>query len=324
MATGEAALPWVEKFRPKGLEDLVAHEHVVATVTRLIDEGRLPHLLFYGPPGTGKTSTILACARRMYGGGFGSMTLELNASDDRGINVVKRRIKEFASTRKIFSSGTKLVILDEADAMTNAAQAALRRVIEKYARNTRFCLVCNYVSKISPALQSRCTRFRFAPLQQHHISAMVDRVIRAEQIDVTEEGKAAVLRLSKGDMRMCLNTLQATAMAYGRVTAENAYLCTGNPSPQDVRAVFQHLFNSDFATAFAYVQQAQLEKGLALADLVREIHALAVRASLGPRAKALLLTELANVEHRLASGTAEHVQLASLVGACQLARADLD
>jgi len=319
-----AALPWVEKFRPAGLDELVAHEHVVATVARLADEGRLPHLLFYGPPGTGKTSTILALARRMYGPGAGAMVLELNASDDRGIGVVKQRIKEFASTRKIFSSGAKLVVLDEADAMTNAAQAALRRVIEKYARNTRFCLVCNYVSKISPALQSRCTRFRFAPLQQHQISAMVDRVIQAEGVDITEEGKAAVLRLSKGDMRMCLNTLQATHMAYGRVTAENAYLCTGNPTPADVRAVFQRLFNADFVTAFEYVQQAQLEKGLALVDLVREIHGLAVRASLGPRAKALLLTELANVEARLAAGTVERVQLAALVACCQLARADLD
>jgi len=174
-------LPWVEKYRPEGLQDVIAHEDIISTVSRLIDENQLPHLLFYGPPGTGKTSTALACAKKMFGAQYRSMTLELNASDDRGIDVVKDKIKEFASTQKIFSSGIKLIILDEADAMTSAAQAALRRVIEKYTKTTRFFLICNYVSKITMALQSRCTRFRFAPLSEQKISSMIDRVVKAEK-----------------------------------------------------------------------------------------------------------------------------------------------
>ena len=113
--------------------------------------------MFYGPPGTGKTSTILACARKLYGKNFKAMVLELNASDDRGIAVVRNQITSFAGTRKLFDSGVKLIILDEADALTKDAQAALRRVIEKFSKTTRFCLICNYVSKIIPAIQSRCT-----------------------------------------------------------------------------------------------------------------------------------------------------------------------
>ena len=148
-------LPWVEKYRPSVLQELISHEDIIRTIRKFISEEKLPHLLFYGPPGTGKTSTILACAKELYSPKeFNSMVLELNASDDRGINVVRNQILSFASTRTIFNSGYKLVILDEADAMTNDAQNALRRIIEKYTDNVRFCLICNYLSKIIPALQS--------------------------------------------------------------------------------------------------------------------------------------------------------------------------
>jgi replication factor C subunit 3/5 len=145
-------------------------------------EGTLPHLLFYGPPGTGKTSTILACAKMMYTPQqFSSMVLELNASDDRGINVVRTQILNFASTKMIFKSGVKLIILDEADAMTNDAQNALRRIIEKFTDNVRFCLICNYLSKIIPALQSRCTRFRFGPLRFDQMVPRLKEVIDSEK-----------------------------------------------------------------------------------------------------------------------------------------------
>ncbi|KAG0722760.1 Replication factor C subunit 5 [Chionoecetes opilio] len=175
-------LPWVEKYRPETLQDLISHEDIISTIERFIDTDHLPHLLLYGPPGTGKTSTILACARKLYTPKeFNSMVLELNASDDRGIGVVRERILNFASTRTIFKSGFKLVILDEADAMTNDAQNALRRVIEKFTENVRFCLICNYLSKIIPAIQSRCTRFRFGPLASEQILPRLNYVIEQEQ-----------------------------------------------------------------------------------------------------------------------------------------------
>ena len=150
---------------------MVAHEDIIINIiTKLIDSENLPHLLLYGPPGTGKTSTIIAAAKRMYGKGYSSMALELNASDHaRGIDVVRNQIKEFTGTRQLFPKGVKLIILDEADAMMNDAQNALRRIIEKYTKNARFCLICNCISKIIPALQSRCTQFRFAPLSRDQI-----------------------------------------------------------------------------------------------------------------------------------------------------------
>ncbi|KAJ1538787.1 Replication factor C (RF-C) subunit, partial [Nowakowskiella sp. JEL0078] len=201
-------LPWVEKYRPSTLDDLISHTDIISTITKFIDENKLPHLLFYGPPGTGKTSTVLACARRLYGNRLNSFVLEMNASDDRGIDAVREQIKNFASTKTVFSSGFKLIILDEADAMTQVAQAALRRIIEKYTRNVRFCIICNYVSKIIPAIQSRCTRFRFGPLKEEQIRPRLQYVIESEGVNITKEGVNALLKLSMGDMRKSLNILQ--------------------------------------------------------------------------------------------------------------------
>merc|ERR1711907_256510 len=154
----------------------------------------------------------MAIAKKQYGNNLSTMVLQLNASDDRGINVVRNQIKEFASTRMVFSSGHKLIILDEADAMTNDAQMALRRVIEKYTKNVRFCIICNYVSKIIPALQSRCTRFRFSPLKSEQIVDRLNQIVTAEGITMEDGSIEALLRLGKGDMRRCVNILQSTSM----------------------------------------------------------------------------------------------------------------
>jgi replication factor C subunit 3/5 len=197
------------------------HQDILATINKFVESNRLPHLLLYGPPGTGKTSTILALARRIYGtANMRQMVLELNASDDRGIDVVREQIKTFASTKQIFSMGSsaakgnsiagfKLIILDEADAMTNTAQMALRRIMEKYTANTRFCIIANYAHKLSPALLSRCTRFRFSPLKEGDIRVLVEKVVEEENVKIQGEAVDALVKLSKGDMRRALNVLQA-------------------------------------------------------------------------------------------------------------------
>ncbi|CAI9115430.1 OLC1v1016331C3 [Oldenlandia corymbosa var. corymbosa] len=208
---GPKSIPWVEKYRPQSLSDVAAHRDIVDTIDRLASSNRLPHLLLYGPPGTGKTSTVLALARKLYGSQMHNMVLDLNASDDRGIDVVRQQIQDFASTQSISFGAkfsVKLVLLDEADAMTKDAQFALRRVIEKYTKNTRFALICNHVNKIITALQSRCTRFRFAPLDAVHVTERLNHVIKAEGLDVTESGLKALVRLCNGDMRKALNILQ--------------------------------------------------------------------------------------------------------------------
>uniref|UniRef100_A0A8C6VH80 Replication factor C subunit 5 n=1 Tax=Naja naja TaxID=35670 RepID=A0A8C6VH80_NAJNA len=304
VAGRSANLPWVEKYRPQTLGDLISHEDILNTIQKFISEDRLPHLLLYGPPGTGKTSTILACAKQLYKQReFGSMVLELNASDDRGIDIVRGPILNFASTRTIFKKGFKLVILDEADAMTQDAQNALRRVIEKFTENTRFCLICNYLSKIIPALQSRCTRFRFGPLTPE---LMVPRLKH-------RHGMKALVTLSNGDM-------QSTYMAFVKVTEETVYTCTGQPLKSDIANILDWMLNLDFTSAYRNILELKTLKGLALQDILTEIHLFVHRVDFPTSVRIHLLIKMADVEHRLAAGTNEKIQLGSLIAAFQVTR----
>ncbi|XP_033747551.1 replication factor C subunit 5-like [Pecten maximus] len=317
----KANLPWVEKYRPKQLDDLISHADIITTIDRFVKEDRLPHLLFYGPPGTGKTSTILAVAKQIYSPKeFNSMVLELNASDDRGIGIVRGQILSFASTRTIFRSGFKIVILDEADAMTNDAQNALRRVIEKFTENTRFCIICNYLSKIIPALQSRCTRFRFGPLGTEQMVPRLEHVIAEEGVNITGDGMKAIVTLACGDMRRSLNILQCTHMAYDNVSEDNVYTCVGHPLRRDIENIVNWVLNEGFTVAYNNIFDLKTAKGLALQDILTEVHQYVHRIDLPVHVKIHLLEKMADIEYRLASGTSEKIQLSSLIAAFQVAR----
>ncbi|KAK4490122.1 hypothetical protein RD792_000779 [Penstemon davidsonii] len=318
------ATPWVEKYRPQSLDDVAAHRDIVETIDRLSSGNRLPHLLLYGPPGTGKTSTVLALARKLYGNQMQNMILELNASDARGIDVVRQQIQDFASTQSISfgpKSGVKLVLLDEADAMTKDAQFAL--LIEKYTKSTRFALIGNNVNKIIPALQSRCTRFRFAPLDAVHVTERLRHVIKAEGLDVPENGLKALVRLSNGDMRKALNILQSTHMASQQITEEAVYLCTGNPLPKDIEQISYWLLNESFATSYKRISEIKTRKGLAIVDIVREVTMFVFKIKMPPDVRVPLIDEMANIEYRLSLACNDKLQLGSLVSAFTRARASL-
>ena len=344
----ELQLPWVEKYRPKSLSELIAHEDIISIISNLIDNDNLPHLLLYGPPGTGKTSTIIAAAKRMYGSSkaYSSMALELNASDARGIDVVRNEIKEFAGTRQLFNKGIKLIILDEADAMTSDAQFALRRVIEKYTKNARFCLICNYVSKIIPALQSRCTKFRFAPLSREQIRSRLVDIAEKESVELTENAIHAILSLSGGDMRRVLNLLQAAAMSSSSksnsssrkniessmdmdiddfnsnvIDEKDIYLTSGAPLPDDMTTILDLLFNHPFHHAYMQITNMCKTKGYALVDVLQDLTTMITSMeNLPSGVLADLLDAMSNVEYRLAFGTDEKIQTACLVGSFILAR----
>ncbi|EJD47991.1 P-loop containing nucleoside triphosphate hydrolase protein [Auricularia subglabra TFB-10046 SS5] len=312
-------LPWVEKYRPVALSDVVSHDGITTTIENFIEKNRLPHLLFYGPPGTGKTSTILAVARRIYGNDYKRQILELNASDDRGIDVVREQIKQFAETRTLFRRSFKLIILDEADMMTQAAQSALRRIIEQYTKNVRFCIICNYVNKIAPAIQSRCTRFRFSPLPIQDVERRVRHVIEAEDVKIEPDGLDALLKLSKGDMRRALNILQACHAAYDRTTETEIYNCTGSPHPADIQAIVQSMMTEEFTTAYHNISRIRVERGLALQDLITGAYDYVESIELPPQARVYLLDHLADTEHRLSTGGSEKLQFTALLGAFKIA-----
>ncbi|GKZ71521.1 hypothetical protein AnigIFM60653_008511 [Aspergillus niger] len=342
-------LPWVEKYRPNTLEDVSGHQDILATINKFVEANRLPHLLLYGPPGTGKTSTILALARRIYGAkNMRQMVLELNASDDRGIDVVREQIKTFASTKQIFSmapsststssstlASYKLIILDEADAMTATAQMALRRIMEKYTANTRFCIIANYTHKLSPALLSRCTRFRFSPLKEADIRVLVDIVIEKEQVNIQPEAVDSLVRLSKGDMRRALNVLQACfassiplpmknapkdqeakeKLEAEVITNETIYDCIAAPHPSDIEEIMTTLLaTSDVTSCLSTINTLKANKGLALADILAALGDQLQRLEVPAQTRVTWLEGLAEIEWRLAGGGSESMQTGGLVG----------
>jgi len=252
------------------------------------------------------------------------MVLELNASDDRGIGVVRDQVQTFASTRAIFSDGFKLIILDEADAMTNDAQNALRRIVEKYTDNVRFCIICNYLSKIIPALQSRCTRFRFAPLAAEQVLPRLDFVIEQENVIATDDGKKALMELSGGDMRKVLNVLQSTWMAFKNVTEDNVYSCVGHPQRKDIDKILYWLLNDDnFKDTYNKLIALKIDKGLALDDILTQLQHVVMRLELPPMVISQLIIKMASFEQRLALGCTEKIQVAALVAAFQIARSQV-
>lgn len=317
-------LPWVEKYRPQNLDQIVSHQDMLQTINQYLAANALPHLLFYGPPGTGKTTTAHAIARQLYGNNYKAMVLELNASDDRGINVVRDQIKRFASTRMIFGKGHKLIILDESDAMTNPAQSALRRIMEKYTTNVRFIMICNYPEKIIPALQSRCTLFRFAPLPEKDAAEYLERIAKEEQLDITEDGIKALLTLGIGDLRRSVNLMQTTSLSSKAVNEATVYQCAGYPLPEEIRIQLDNLLNQSIDSAVENLDKLRTEKGLTILDIIRELHRQTILLQLEPMTLANILDLLSGIEKRIAEGANEKIQTSAVAAAYQMVRMELD
>lgn len=313
-------IPWVEKYRPTSLNKIAAHQEIIETIKKLVELNQLPHLLFYGPPGTGKTSTILAIVNQIFGRKVQNMVLDLNASDDRGINIVRQEIQDFASSKHNFGTYPKLIILDECDSMTKDAQFALRRVIEKFTKNARFCLICNYVSKIIPALQSRCTQFRFAPINEGHIRITLTKIMEQENITATTSGLDAVIRLGRGDMRRTLNIIQSVNMACTTITEDIVYDCMGIPNPNIIKSIIDLLFKASFHECIKNITEIQSTKRFLLMDVVSELQPYIVKSNTLDTVKIALLEAISDVEYMLSVGSNERLQLASLVGSFILNR----
>ncbi|KAH8741396.1 replication factor RFC3 AAA+ ATpase [Cryptosporidium ryanae] len=373
----EVQLPWVEKYRPNGIQELLLQGGIISTIENFIKSGQIPHLLFHGPPGTGKTSTIHAISKFIYKDRKNQMVLELNASDDRGINVVRDAIKSFsesASTtinsadvnnsntetgdvemkdvnssfecNKNLCENIKLIILDEADMMTSTAQMALRRIMERYSEHIRFCIICNYVNKITPALQSRCTRFRFSPLSREDIKQKLSEIALSERIFITNKGQESLINSSMGDMRKVLNVLQSSSMSnYGNIDeyAQSEELRghsihnfdtfidesmvhrnLGIPTCNETDKIFSVLSQGDFVKGFNALTEAQNEHGYSTQDFVECLYNKSLTVDWPEEVVPLLMKRLADIEYRLSRGACEKIQLASIVSCFHEVRMEME
>lgn len=237
-------LPWSEKYRPNSIDNVISHDKIIKVIVNFMESKKLPHLLFYGPSGTGKTSAILAIAKHYYKEDFSNMILILNASEERGIETVRNRIKQFVTTSGLPENKTipsfKLIILDEIDAMTEDAQAILRKVIEKYVNNVRFCFICNYLKKINPAIQSRCIIFRFKPISQDIMNNFIIEICKKEKMNISKEGIKLIIKHSNGDMRKLLNILQSIYMYINNCEDSNNILKLKNNLDNDIQEFIIH------------------------------------------------------------------------------------
>lgn len=323
---------WAEKYRPHLLEELINQQEIKNRLQGFIEAGTMPHLLFAGPPGTGKTTAALVLINEIlsdfnvFGGREQSSQtnipyLELNASDERGINVVRERIKNFAHLMAI-NAPFRVIILDEADSMTPDAQHALRRTMEKYSTTCRFILICNYSSKIIEPIQSRCAVFRFSPLNEEDTERYLKNIIEKEDVKINDKAIEAIIYTSEGDLRRATNILQSAAMTREEVTAEDVYKITGKAQPKDIQHMIKLAIGGDFKEARKRLLELLIKQGLSGDDIIKQIHREAVRMKeIDDKTKVDMIKLIGEIDFRLTEGSNPEIQLSALLA--HLVRASL-
>ncbi|MBS7383232.1 MAG: replication factor C small subunit [Methanomassiliicoccales archaeon] len=304
---------WTEKYRPKNLDEVIGQRHVTERLKAYVETKNMPHLLMTGPAGTGKTTCSLAMAREMFGDEWKGNFIELNASDERGIDVVRGKIKEFARTAPLGNAEFKIIFMDEADALTSDAQAALRRTMEKYSKICRFILSCNYSSKIIDPIQSRCAVFRFKPLSKDDVKGFLMRIVTNENVKIDDEALDALVHVARGDMRRAVNSLQVAASMDKTIDVDTIYQTTGLANPEEVKKMIETALKGNFIAARDKLDEIMIEFGLSGQDIIRQIHSSFFELSIDDREKVMLMDKTGEIEFRIIEGSNERIQLEALL-----------
>jgi replication factor C small subunit len=304
---------WAEKYRPKSLDAIINQKEIVDRLKSFVKAKNIPHCIFAGPPGTGKTTAALCLAMDLYGKGYREHLMELNASDERGIKIVRETVKTFARTRSIGEIPFKILILDEADNMTSDAQQALRRTMERFTETCRFIMIANYSGKIIEPLQSRCAPFRFSYMSQEDQDRYLRHIIEEENVKILDEGYDAIFEVSEGDLRKATNTLQAAASMGKVIDPETVYSVIGRANPADVNEMIKTAMKGDFLEARKKLREMILKYGVAGSDIIKQIHTEIFRSMLPDSWKVTLSEAVGEADFRLVQGADVEVQLSALL-----------
>lgn len=306
-------LPWTEKYRPKKLSEVVGQRETVESLKAYVKAGNMPNMLFSGPPGVGKTTCALALAHEIYGKDMAGNFLELNASDERGIDVVRGRIKDFARSISLGGVPFKIIFLDEGDALTADAQQALRRTMESYSKISRFIISANYSSKIIEPLQSRCAIFRFLPIEEKDAKKELEHIAKEEKLKVDDTALSAIYYVSEGDMRKAINILQGASMHSNHITEELVHRISSRARPKEIREMVETALNGDFKTARDRLNRLMIEYGLSGEDVIFQVYREVSSLAIPEDKKVLLMDRIGEYNFRLVQGANERIQIEALL-----------
>ncbi|RME53071.1 replication factor C small subunit [Candidatus Woesearchaeota archaeon] len=304
---------WTEKYRPRTFSEIKGQEDVVGRVSSFVKAKNMPHLLFAGPAGVGKTTLSLVIARELFGEAWTENFLELNASDERGIDVIRVKVKDFARTRPFGDAPFKIVYLDECDALTKEAQQALRRTMENFTQTCRFILSCNYSSKIIDPIQSRCTLFKFKPLSEQDLYEIVDRIAKEESLTIDENAKKALFDACRGDVRKAENILQACAAMSKKVSESSIFLLASLARPKELQNVLSLAVKGEFKRARDELFSTMLTYGLSGLDVIKQLQQQVWNMDFPDALKLAITERCGEAEFHLVEGADEFVQLEALL-----------